>query len=125
MPAESKSSDRVSGTGAWASLLVSRAFWGGVALVAMWLAVLFVGVFGGNILKTGVGGESSSVPVVVVVAVAALLATIPVAHSAFRPQRSDEDLRRAVEDERRALESLSTQVGDLRASTASGQTAQS
>lgn len=125
MPAESKSSDRVSGTGMWASLLVSRAFWGGVVLVAMWLAVLFVGVFGGNILKTGPGGESSSWPVVVVVAVAALLATIPVAHSAFRPPRSDEDLRRAVENERRALENLSTQVGDLRASIVSGHTAQS
>ncbi|HYB23313.1 MAG TPA: hypothetical protein VED41_05915 [Solirubrobacteraceae bacterium] len=105
--------------------MISRAFWGGVALVAMWLAVLFVGVFGGSILHTSASGESSSVPVVVVVAVAALLATIPVAHAAFRPQRSDEDLRRAVEDERRALENLSTQVGDLRASIGFGKPAHS
>jgi uncharacterized transporter YbjL len=76
----------------WASLAVRREFWGGLTLLAMWLAVLFVGIFGGNIVNTQAGGESSSVPVVAVVAVVALLATISVGRWAFRmpPPRSGE-----------------------------------
>jgi uncharacterized membrane protein YccC len=99
---------------AWVSLLLSGAFWGGVALVAMWLAVLFVGVFGGNIVKTTPGGEGSSWPVVVVVAIAALLGTISVGRWAFGSSRADRDLRKAVEDERRDLDRLSAQLEAMR-----------
>ncbi len=86
------------------ALLRSRAFWGGVGLVAIWLSVLFVGVFGGNIVNTGVSGSYSSVPVVVVVVVVALLATMSVGHWALRPSRREEEARRSVEDERRPPE---------------------
>lgn len=67
------------------------AFWGGLAIVAMWLAVLFVGVFGPDIVShSGVGdiGNGSSVPSVVVVAPCALVATWLVARNAFRRERA-------------------------------------
>jgi hypothetical protein len=62
--------------------------WGTVAIAIMWLAVLFVGVFGSNnILVHDSSGSSSSWPVVVVVALFALLGTVPVARRAFRRSR--------------------------------------
>lgn len=70
-----------------APLLLSSEFWGGVTLVAAWLAVLFVGIFGGNIETASAGGDRSSVPVVVIVAIAALLATVSVGRWAFRSAR--------------------------------------
>jgi hypothetical protein len=64
--------------------MLDREFWGGVTLVTMWPAVLFVGVFGGDIKTVGADGSASSIPVVVVVAVVALLATVSVGRWAFR-----------------------------------------
>ena len=61
--------------------------WAGLAIVVIWLAVLFVGVFGPSITShNGVGdvGNGSSVPSVVVVAPCALLATWLIARNAFR-----------------------------------------
>ena len=53
--------------------LYARPLWAGLSIIAMWLAVLFVGIFGGNIVHTSAGGDSSSVPVVVVVAIVAMI----------------------------------------------------
>ena len=39
------------------SWLHARELWGGLAIISMWLAVLFVGVFGGNVVKSSAGGE--------------------------------------------------------------------
>ena len=74
----------------WADVLRTRELWAAVAIVAMWLAVLFVGVFGPSIKSTsGVGdiGNGSSVPSVVVVAPCAVLATWLIARHAFRRER--------------------------------------
>ena len=97
-----------------ASWLLSRAFWGAVSIVAMWLAVLFVGIFGSDIDKVDAGGGVSSVPVVVVVAVVALFATMAVAHRALGPHSPDRDLRKAVEDERRDIDRLSAELDAVR-----------
>ena len=54
-------------------------FWGSVSIVIMWLAVLFVGVWGSDI----VGTDGSRVPSVIVVALFACIATVAVARRAF------------------------------------------
>lgn len=95
--------------------LHGREFWGGVSLVVAWLAVLFVGIFGGNIETADAGGGASSVPVVVVVAIAALLATVSIGHWAFRQPPVDDDLRKTVDDQLQTLEEIAAKVEDLRA----------
>jgi hypothetical protein len=50
----------------------------------MWLAVLFVGVFGGEIVSSTPGGTSTSVPVVVALIPFVLPATVVVARRGFR-----------------------------------------
>ena len=96
--------------------LESRPFWAGLAIITMWLAVLFVGIFGGDIISTTAGGTSSSVPVVVVVAGVALLGTLIVGRCAFTVKSGGDDLRLALEDEQEARAELAQEVADLRAS---------
>jgi hypothetical protein len=57
-----------------------------IAIVGIWLAVLFVGVFGPDI----VSNDGSHVPAVVVVAICAMVATIPVARRGYAQPRSDQ-----------------------------------
>jgi hypothetical protein len=58
--------------------------WAVLAIAAMWIAVLFVGVYGPDIESTSPGGSTSSVPVAVVVAGCAMIGTILVAIFGFR-----------------------------------------
>jgi hypothetical protein len=58
--------------------------WGTAATIAMWLAVLFVGVYGGDMRFSNTDGSASSIPVVAVVAVCAALATAAVARRAYK-----------------------------------------
>lgn len=67
----------------WMSPALRKEFWGGVTLVTIWLAVLFVGIFGGSIETHSADGSGGSFPVVVVVAMIALPATISVGRWAF------------------------------------------
>ena len=84
----------------------------------MWVAVLFVGVFGGNIVHAGAGGGSSSVPVGVVVAGVALIATWLLGRVAFELTPESDDLRQLLEEEQRAREDLAAEVAELRAKLA-------
>lgn len=97
------------------SWLESRPLWAGLSIITMWLAVLFVGVFGGYIVSGTPGGTSSSVPVVVVVAGVALLGTLVVGRRAFTVTPASDDLRRALEDEQEARAELAEEVANLRA----------
>jgi hypothetical protein len=63
--------------------------WASVAIVVMWLAVLFDAIFGPNIGNTTAGGDHSSVPSAVAVALFAFLATWVVARYAFGRERKD------------------------------------
>ena len=98
-------------SGEW---LYSRPLWAGLAIIAMWIAVLFVGVFGGNIVSAGAGGGSSSVPVVVVVAGVALIGSWAIGRVAFANSPASDELRRLLDEERRAREELSAEVEALR-----------
>lgn len=58
--------------------------WAALAIAAMWVAVLMIGLWGGDIISGASGSSSgSSVPAVVVVAPCALVATIVIARRAF------------------------------------------
>lgn len=57
--------------------------WGTSAIVAMWLAVIFVGVYGGDMTFASPGNGTTVIPVGVVVAVCAAIATAAVSKRAF------------------------------------------
>jgi hypothetical protein len=60
------------------ALVESTQLWASIAIVAMWVAVLFVGVYGADITVNGgglTGGGGTSVPSVIVVSLFAFLAT--------------------------------------------------
>jgi len=73
----------------WVSQLLVPEMWATLTIIAMWLAVLFSAVFGDNIVNTTAGGDSSSVPSAVAVALFAFLATWVVAWFGFRHKKSD------------------------------------
>lgn len=92
-----------------AAWVEAKALWAGIAISTMWLAVLFVGLFGGDIVTTNgvspatgdVIGNSSKVPAVIPVAVCALIATIFVAFWGFR-ERPAKDERRTTSSDAKA-----------------------
>lgn len=55
-----------------------------LAIVAIWVAVLFVGVFGGDFATESSGGDSTEIPVVALVAFFAAVVTPFVAWFGFR-----------------------------------------
>jgi hypothetical protein len=73
----------------WSLQLLVPEMWAALAIVVMWLAVLFSAVFGPNIVNTSAGGDTSSVPSAVVVALFAFLATWVVARYGFRHERKE------------------------------------
>lgn len=72
-----------------AERLLVPVFWGAVSIVAMWLAVLFDGVFGGDMVFSNPSNGSSTIPSAVLVALFASLGTASVAKRAFRSRDAD------------------------------------
>lgn len=66
-----------------ASRLLVPGFWGAVSIVTMWLAVLFVGVFGGDMTFDNSSSQVTVMPSAVAVALFAAIATAAVAKRAF------------------------------------------
>lgn len=66
-----------------AARLLVPAFWGAISIVAMWLAVLFVGVYGGDMTFHGADSSGSSIPAGVAVALFAAIGTASVAKRVF------------------------------------------
>jgi len=71
----------------WTEVVV-RETWASLAISMMWLAVLFDAIFGPNIVNNSAGGDSSSVPSAVVVALFAFLGSWVVAKYAFGRDRA-------------------------------------
>src|SRR4029450_13392825 len=67
-----------------ASRLLVPEFWGALAIIAMCLAVLFDGVYGGDMIFTSSSGNGSTIPSAVAVALFAAVGTSAVAKRAFR-----------------------------------------
>ena len=76
----------VAGKRRW-SEFVGTEMWAGLAIVVMWLAVLFDAIFGPEIVTHSAGGDNTSVPSAVAVAFFAFLATWVVARYGFRHER--------------------------------------
>ena len=72
-----------------AARLQVPAFWGAVTIVAMWLAVLFDGVFGGDMVFSNPGSGPTVIPSAVAVALFAFVGTASVAKRAFARRDND------------------------------------
>jgi len=66
-----------------ASRLLVPGFWATVSIVTMWLAVLFVGIFGGDMSFTNSPPQVTVIPSAVAVAFFAAIGTASVAKRAF------------------------------------------
>lgn len=69
--------------GDWASRILVRELWATLAIVAMWLAVLIVGVYGGNATFHSVDSSSATIPSGCIVALFAAIGTASVAKRVF------------------------------------------
>jgi hypothetical protein len=66
-----------------ADRLLVPAFWGAVSIIAMWLAVLFDRIYGGDMIFANVGSGPTTIPSAVAVALFAFAGTVAVAKRAF------------------------------------------
>ena len=69
----------------------SREMWASLAIVAMWVAVLFTAIFGPNMITQSAGGDGATIPSAVVVALFASLGTWAVAKYGFGHHRKHGD----------------------------------
>ncbi len=76
------STDKPDRQGVAARLLVPG-FWGAVSIIAMWLAVLFVGIFGGNMVFANAGGGPTIIPSAVLLGLFAVIGTASIAKRVF------------------------------------------
>ncbi len=67
----------------WSDRLLVREMWGTLAISVMWLAVLFDGIYGADVVSVSNDGNSTRLPSAVLVALFAFLATAAVAKRAF------------------------------------------
>ena len=72
-----------SGRDGWASRILVREMWATVAIIAMWVAVLFVGVYGGDATFPSVDSSTTTIPSGVLVALFAAIGTGSVAKRVF------------------------------------------
>jgi len=72
-----------SSRGGWAERILVREVLATVAIVAMWMTVLFVGVYGGDATFHSVDSSSSNIPSGIFVALFAAIGTASVAKRAF------------------------------------------
>ena len=69
-----------------AARLLVPGFWGAVSIVVMWLAVLFVGIFGGNMVFANAGSGPTIIPSAVLLGLFAVIGTASIAKRVFGHQ---------------------------------------
>lgn len=86
-----EASDVVQGAPSWSARLLVPEMWASLAIVVMWLAVLFDAVYGPDIVSTnGTGvGTGTRIPSSIVVALFAFLGTRVVAKYGFGRERKE------------------------------------
>ena len=72
-----------------ADRLLVPAFWGAVSIIAMWLAVLFDGIFGGDMVFSNPASAPTIIPSAVGVALFAMIGTVTVVKRAFARRDPD------------------------------------
>lgn len=72
----------------WSEFLV-REMWASLAIAVIWLSVLFDAIYGPDIVNRSAGGDSSTVPSAVAVALFAFLATWVVAKYGYPRERKE------------------------------------
>ncbi len=92
--------------------LYARALWAAVSIIIMWLAVLFVGVFGGDFVSSSSANGFTKIPVVVFLLPFVLPATIVVARRGFAS--TPDEPRGAPSEERHAREAPPAEPSALR-----------
>jgi hypothetical protein len=117
MPSESSPESRVAPSRgatspAW---LHARELWAGLSIIFMWLAVLFVGIFGGDLVASSSGGFTK-LPVVVFLLPFVLPATIVVGRRGFTS--APVERQGGAEEETRAHEEPRAQSPGVRAKAA-------
>lgn len=68
----------------WSVKLAVPEMWASIAISVMWLAVLFDGIFGPDFVSSTAGGNSTTIPSAILVAVFAYFGTRVVAKYGFR-----------------------------------------
>ena len=66
-----------------AARLLVPGFWGAVSIVAMWLAVLFDGIFGGDMTFANAGSGPTIIPSAVLLGLFAVIGTVSIAKRVF------------------------------------------
>ena len=96
-----------------ASWLHARALWAGLSIITMWLAVLFVGVFGGDFVSSSTTNGFTKFPVVVFLLPFVLPATVVVARRGFTS--ATDERHGAADEETQAREEATMEPPALRA----------
>jgi hypothetical protein len=78
------------GSTRWYDRLLVPEMWGTLAISVMWLAVLFDGIYGADIVSVSNDGNSTRIPSAVAVALFAFLGTAAVAKRTFG-RKADSD----------------------------------
>ncbi len=75
----------------WTLRLLVPEMWATLSIVAMWLAVLFVGVFGPDFVSNNTGVNATIIPSAIFIALFACIATASVAKRGFRRDGGRDD----------------------------------